>query len=132
MKFLLDTNICIYMIKKEPLSVLERLKHLTPDDIGISSVTVAELYYGVEKSQHAKKNKTALEKFLTPFEVLSFDDSAALCYGHIRAKLESIGQPIGPLDFMIAAHAISLKLTLISNNLKELIRVPGLKVENWT
>ena len=119
------------MIKKESLSVLERLKDLTPDDVALSSVTVAELYYEVEKSQHTKKNQAALEKFLTPFEVLPFDDSAALCYGHIRAKLENIGQPIVPLDFMIAAHAISLKLTLISNNLREFIRGPGLKVENW-
>ena len=131
MKFLLDTNICIYIIKETPLSVLEKLKILSSSDVCLSAITVAELYYGVEKSHHVKKNQTALEKFLTPFEILPFDDAAAFCYGHIRAKLENLGKPIGSLDFMIAAQAISQKLTLVSNNVREFSRVLGLKIENW-
>ncbi len=131
MKLLLDTNICIYIIKKEPATVLTKFKQFIPGDIAISSITLAELNYGVEKSLHMEKNRIALENFLIPFEVLSFDEQAALCYGGIRAQLEKIGQPIGPLDLMIAAHAISTELTLVTNNIKEFNRVPNLKVEDW-
>lgn len=131
MKFILDTNICIYIIKKAPLSVLKRFKQLIPEDIGVSSITVAELYYGVSKSQHKEKNRLALENFLLPFEILLFDSQAAIEYGDLRTQLEDIGKPIGPLDLMIAAHAKSLEVTLVTNNLKEFTRIPGLKVENW-
>lgn len=131
MHYLLDTNICIYLIKSHPLSVLEKFKKTSPEAIAISSITFAELHYGVEKSQHHEKNRAALKKFTLPLEILPFDDLACLHYGKLRAYLEKIGQPIGPMDLMIAAHALSLKVTLVTNNEKEFIKVPHLSVENW-
>ena len=129
--YLLDTDICIYIIKKEPPTVLKRFKALSPGEIGISSVTVAELYYGAAKSKHLEKNTLALQGFLLPLEVCDFDEIAALCYGEIRATLEAKDKQIGPLDLMIAAQAKSLNIPLVTNNTKEFSRVPGLKVENW-
>lgn len=131
MRFLLDTNICIYIIKQTPLSVFKKFKKLELGDIGLSSVTVAELYYGVAKSQHKEKNNLALENFLLPLEIVSFDEQAAVCYGDLRTQLENIGQPIGPLDLMIAAQAKSMGVVLVTNNLKEFNKIAGLKVENW-
>ena len=130
--YLLDTNICIYIIKKEPKLVLNKFKQFSPGDIGVSSVTLAELYYEIEKSSKIEKNRSALENFLLPLEILPFDDQAAVVYGEIRANLEKNGTPIGPLDLMIAAHAKSLGLTLITNNTKEFIKIANLFVENWT
>lgn len=130
MLYLLDTNICIYLIKRHP-NLEEKFKTLLPGDIGISSVTLAELYYGVEKSQYIERNRHALEKFILPLEVLDFDEGASLQYGKIRALLEKNGTPIGSMDLMIAAHALSLNITLITNNEREFSRVPNLKVENW-
>jgi tRNA(fMet)-specific endonuclease VapC len=132
MKYMLDTNICIYLIKKHPKEVINKFKHFSVGDICISSVTLAELMYGVEKSQHRHKNKTALEGFLLPLEIKQFDEDAALLYGRIRTDLEKKGTPIGPLDLMIAAHAQSLKIVLVTNNKKEFSRVPTLKIEDWT
>ncbi|MGD0465557.1 MAG: type II toxin-antitoxin system VapC family toxin [Gammaproteobacteria bacterium] len=131
LSYLLDTNICIYIIKKEPKLVLNKFKQFSPGDIGISSVTLAELYYGVEKSSQIEKNRSALENFLLPLEILLFDDQAAIVYGEIRANLEKNGTPIGPLDLMIAAHTKSRGLTLVTNNTKEFVRIAGLLVENW-
>lgn len=131
MKYLLDTNICIYLIKQKPKSVLEKFETLHVGDVGISSVTLAELSYGVEKSQHIEKNRFALENFILPLELLSFDKEATNFYGKIRLFLEKKGTPIGPLDFMIAAHALSLNVTLVTNNIKEFARIPHLKLENW-
>ena len=131
MQYLLDTNICIYIIKHQPPAVLSKFKNLSPDDIGISSITYAELLYGVEKSQHINKNRDALEKFVLPLEVFLFDDVAAQYYGKVRATLEKKGTPIGSLDLLIAAHALSLNLKLVTNNVKEFSRVPNLHVENW-
>lgn len=131
MKYMLDTNICIYIIKKQPDHVLKKFKTFKMGDICISSVTLAELVHGVEKSQHHQKNKTALEEFVLPLEIMPFDDLAAYQYGHIRAYLEKKGTPIGPLDLMIAAHADCLNFVLVTNNLKEFSRVPKLKLENW-
>lgn len=132
MNYLLDTNICIYIIKKHPEKVLNKFNSLSPGDISISSITLAELHYGIMKSSNPQKNKEALDKFLTPLEILDFDYFATIAYGIIRANLEKNGTPIGPLDTLIAVHAKSLKLTLVTNNEKEFKRIPGLKIENWT
>lgn len=128
---MLDTNICIYIIKKQPEAVLKNFSSLHLGDVCISSVTFAELMYGVEKSQHSQKNKTALEEFVLPLEIIPFDEEAAHYYGRLRTYLEKKGSPIGPMDLMIAAHAQSIRGTLVTNNEKEFTRIPGLKVENW-
>lgn len=131
MKYMLDTNICIYLIKKHPEAVLKKFKLFKIGDICISSVTFAELMYGVRKSQQQQKNQQALEEFILPLDIVPFDDAAAIDYGHIRADLEKKGALIGSLDLMIAAHAQSLNVTLVTNNKKEFLRVPHLKVEDW-
>lgn len=131
MEYLLDTNICIYIIKKRPGKVLDKFNTLSLGDVGISSITLAELHYGIMKSSNPNKNQEALDKFLTPLEILDFDYFATIDYGKIRADLEKKGTPIGPLDTLIAAHAKSRKLTLVTNNEKELKRIPELKIENW-
>lgn len=131
MKLMLDTNICIAIIKHKPAKALEQFKTHQVGDIGISSVTLAELRYGVSKSQHREKNQAALEAFLLPLEIASFDDLATVAYGDLRAALEKQGKPIGPLDMMIAAHALSLGVTLVTNNLREFFRVEGLSVVDW-
>lgn len=131
LKYILDTDICIYIIRKRPTSVLAKLQSLSLGEIGISSITMAELYYGVHKSQHQEQNLRALENFLLPIEVLSFDEAAATIYGQMRTALEKNGIPIGPLDQMIAAHTLSLGLILVTNNYKEFSRVKDLHIENW-
>ena len=131
MKYLLDTNICIYLIKKKPPQVIKRLQKIDISDIAISSITFSELYYGVEKSLQKMRNKLALTEFLAPLEVLPYDDTAAVKYGNVRWDLEREGKVIGPLDMLIAAHALSLNLILVTNNEKEFKRVLGLRVENW-
>jgi tRNA(fMet)-specific endonuclease VapC len=131
MKFLLDTNICIYIIKQKPSEVLQKFNSYQVGDIGISSITVAELEFGVQKSQYPAKNQQALAQFLLPLKIVNFDNAAATIYGEIRAKLEKQGMPIGSLDTLIAAHALSLQVTLITNNIREFNRVPNLKLENW-
>lgn len=131
MKYMLDTNICIYLIKNHPPILIEKFKKLSLGSVGISSITLAELSHGVEKSLHKEKNKHALEKFILPLEIFTFDKNAAYCYGHIRALLESSGKIIGSNDLLIASHALSLKATLITNNLREFERVPKLHVINW-
>lgn len=128
---MLDTNICIYIIKKQPENVLKKFSSLNLGEVCISSVTLAELMYGVEKSQHSQKNHAALEEFILPMEIIPFDDEAARHYGQLRTYLEKKGMPIGPMDLMIAAHAQSIHSVLITNNEKEFLRIPGLKVENW-
>jgi len=131
MKYFLDTNICIYIIKKQPASVIQRLTKTAIDDVAISSITYSELEYGVSKSQHQAKNKIALMEFLAPLTIIPFDDLAAERYGELRADLERIGKIIGNMDLLIAAHALSINLTLVTNNEKEFKRVPDLKIENW-
>ena len=131
MKYLLDTNICIYIIKKRPPRVFHKLTEIDISDVGISSITLSELEYGVEKSQFPERNRIGLLEFLSPVEIYGYDDSAAKEYGIIRAKLEKKGAIIGSLDMLIAAHAISLGLILITNNENEFKKVPKLKIENW-
>lgn len=131
MMYMLDTNICIYIIKQKPKSVIDKFKKMKNANICISSITYSELLYGAEKSSNIAKNLLALTMFLSNIEILSYDESASVDYGIIRAKLEKQGKIIGPLDMLIAAHAKSLNITLVSNNLKEFERVDGLKLENW-
>ncbi|MEM8722551.1 MAG: type II toxin-antitoxin system VapC family toxin [Cyanobacteria bacterium P01_G01_bin.39] len=131
MRFLLDTNICIYIIKQKPPEVLQRFNGYQIGDLGVSSITVAELEFGVQKSQFPAKNQQALTQFLLPLEIVSFDRAAAIMYGNLRATLENQGIPIGSFDTLIAAHALSLQVTLITNNIKEFSRVPNLQLDNW-
>jgi len=131
MKYLLDTNICIYLIKNKPESVALKLKEVDITDISISSVTTAELYFGVNKSSKKEQNQSALNTFLLPFEILSFDEKDSFIYGTIRAELERTGFPIGAMDLLIASQAISRELTLVTNNTYEFQRVKGLRIENW-
>jgi tRNA(fMet)-specific endonuclease VapC len=131
MKLMLDTNICIYLIKQQPPSIIERFLSHPVGDIGISSITVAELAYGVSKSRHSSRNRHALEQFLVPLQIAEFDQAAAWSYGRLRGQLEAKGTPIGSMDMLIAAHALSLEVRLVSNNVREFQRVPGLRLENW-
>jgi tRNA(fMet)-specific endonuclease VapC len=130
-RYLLDTNICIYVIKRKPPAVLTRLQRLRLPDVGISAITLSELQYGVSKSSRPEQNRLALVQFLAPIEVLDYDDRAAARYGGLRAQLERAGQPLGSLDMLIAAHALALGRTLVTNNEAEFRRVPALAVENW-
>ena len=132
MRYMLDTNICIYAIKHKPEQVFMRLQEHDPIDICISSVTYAELVHGVEKSKAIEKNRVALALLLANIEIMNFDSLAAESYGKIRADLEKAGTPIGPLDMMIAGHAMALGYTVVTNNTKEFERIKGLKLENWT
>lgn len=132
MNYLLDTNICIFLIKRKPPSVLNRFEQYMPGDLGISSVTAGELRYGAEKSGRPRQNHAALNAFLTPLVVADFDSVAAGHHGKVRAELERRGTPIGALDTMIAGHSLSLAVTLITANTSEFARVPGLKIEDWT
>ena len=131
MKYLLDTNTCIYIMNRRPLAVVRKFREFDIGDVGVSSITVSELYYGVRKSKRQDENLHRLFAFLLPFEVLPYDESAAGVYGGIRADLERKGEIIGPLDMLIAAHALSRELILITNNIREFRRVQGLQLENW-
>lgn len=131
MKLMLDTNICIYIIKQQPVAVLKRFLEYQIGDIGISSITLSELRYGVAKSTHQEKNTKALDEFITPLEVVSFDEEAAHVYGDIRATLEKAGTPIGSMDMLIAAHAVSLGIPLVTNNAREFVRIPALNIIDW-
>ena len=131
MKYLLDTNIVAYIINKRPLEVYTKFKTISKNEIFISSIVVAELWFGVAKSQKREQNKMALDSFLAPLTIIDFDSVAAKFYAVIRADLENKGMIIGSNDILIAAHALSLGLTLVTNNAKEFERVEGLKIENW-
>jgi len=131
MNFLIDTNICIYIMNERPYEVIQKFKTTEIGQIGISSITVSELNYGVSKSKYQKQNSKRLEEFLAPFEILPYDENASRFYGKIRAQLESDGNIIGPLDMLIAAHALSKDIVLVTNNEKEFKRIKSLKVENW-
>lgn len=129
-RFLLDTNICIYVINRRPAAVFERFAALRLGDVAISSITGAELAFGVAKSG-STRNQAALDKFLAPLDILDFDEQAMRAYGPLRANLERAGTPIGALDLLIAAHALALGCTLVSNNLREFERIRDLRTENW-
>ena len=127
---LLDTNICIYIINAKPAAVLQRFQQYMMGEIGLCSVVAAELAFGVAKSGSAR-NRQALEMFLAPLAILPFAEPAFWAYGDLQAYLERRGTPIGSLDTMIAAHALSQQATLVTNNTREFAQVPGLRVENW-
>ena len=130
MRYLLDTNICIYLINDRPRSVRRRLEALQPGDVGLSSITVAELAYGVAKTG-SRRNRIALDGFLLPLEIAQFGIEASMAYGEVRTSVERKGTPIGPLDLLIAAHAIALDTILVTNNQREFARVTGLRLANW-
>ena len=131
MTYMLDTNICIYVMKKKPENVLRRFREELDGGICISSITLAELEYGMKHSSDPVKNEQALLRFLAPLSVLPFGAAAASEYGEVRAYLQSRGTPIGPLDMLIAAHARVEGMTLVTNNMREFERVPELDLENW-
>ena len=132
MIYMLDTNICIYAMKQKQEKVLQRFKQELNSGICISSITLAELEYGMKHSSNPARNEQALLRFLAPLSVLPFGSVAASVYGEIRADLQSKGTPIGPLDMLIASHAKAEELILVTNNGREFERVPGLEIENWT
>jgi len=131
MTYMLDTNICIYAMKNKPERVLKRLKEELNGGICISSITLAELEYGMKHSSDPVRNEQALLRFLVPLSILPFGAAAASEYGEIRAYLQSRGTPIGPLDMLIAGHAKAENLILVTNNVGEFERVPNLEIENW-
>ena len=131
MTYMLDTNICIYAIKNKPEGVLEKLRKNMDSGICISAITLAELEHGVAKSAYPERNEMALLKILSLINVEAFGDSAAIEYGNICAYLQKQGTPIGTMDMLIAGHARSRGLVLVTNNLREFQRVPGLRLENW-
>lgn len=131
MTYMLDTNICIYAMKNKPEKVLQRLREMLNSGLCISSITLAELEYGMKNSSDPGKNEQALLRFLVPLNVLPFGAAAASEYGEIRAFLQKQGTPIGPLDMLIAAHVKAEDLILVTNNVREFERVPDLSIENW-
>ena len=131
MRYMLDTNVCMYAIKHKPEKAFQKLQEVEPEDVCVSSVTYAELVHGVEKSAAVEKNRLALTMLLANIEILDFDVDAADCYGKIRADLEKKGTPISSLDMMIAGHAMSMGYTVVTNNVKEFSGIPDLKIENW-
>ena len=132
MKYMLDTNICIYLIKHHPAKVIRHFRSHAVGDIGISSITLAELRYGVSKSQHVEKNQQALDEFVLSLEIADFDEKAAGEYGAIRAELERAGKPVGSMDMLIGAHAHALGATLVTHNTKEFKQIKNLKIADWS
>jgi len=128
---MLDTNICIYIIKNKPKSVKERFREFEIGELCISTITVSELMYGAFKSEHTEKNLKAIESFLMPFEIVDYDFTASVEYGKVRAYLEKKGRVIGNMEMQIAGHALALDLVLVTNNTKEFERVEGLRLDNW-
>ncbi len=131
MKYMLDTNICIGLIRQKPVNLIQRLTRCDPGDVGVSSITIAELAHGANKSNQIEQNLSALEQFLLPVEVADFDQRASAAYGFIRAFLEREGKIIGSMDMLIGAHALSLGVVLVTNNTGEFQRIPKLKIEDW-
>ena len=131
MKYMLDTNICVGLIQQKPKGLIARLIAHPLGDVGLSIITVSELSHGAHKSAEPQKNLSALEQFLAPFEIADFDQSAADAYGKLRADLEKRGNVIGSMDMLIGAHALSLGIILVTNNINEFSRIPNLKLEDW-
>ena len=132
MKWMLDTDVCITMIRQQSPGLLRRLQRHQVGDVGVSVLTVAELFCGVEKSGHSARNRAALEQFLMPLQLADFEPVAAARYGAVRADLDRRGQPIGAMDTLIAAHALSLGAIIVTRNRRDFGRVTGLRVEDWT
>lgn len=132
MKYLLDTNICVFVIRQKNTNLMDKLRSFKVEELAISSITLAELRYGASKSANPWKNHAALDLFLSPLAIVDFDVECAAVYGKVRAELERIGQPIGSFDTMIGAHAVRLSLPLVTNNTKEFKRISGLIIEDWS
>jgi tRNA(fMet)-specific endonuclease VapC len=130
-KYLLDTDICIYLIRHRPAVLVNRLKACAPGDVGVTMITIAELQYGAQRSRTPERNLKALEQFLLPLTIVDFDYAAAVSYGALRAGLEAAGATTGPLDMLIAAVALGHEMSVVTNNVREFGRIPGLQVENW-
>ena len=131
MMYLLDTNTCIYFLNRSSEKIISQFKRFSPSEINLPSITVAELYYGAEKSKAKKKNRAIVENFVSTFEIVPFDEKSCEIYARIRASLEKSGVPIGPMDLLIASISLSNNYILVSNNIKEFSRIKGLKLENW-
>jgi len=132
LKYLLDTNICVFVIRGKSQLVMHRFNQFADYELGISTLTLAELQFGADKSNNPHKNHVALDAFVKPLEVIEFDEIAAERYGTVRTELERRGMPIGPVDTLLAAHALRLFVPLVTNNVREFSRVAGLVVEDWT
>ncbi len=131
MRWMLDTDTCIAIIKRKPESALRKLRGKSTGQVGISSITLGELAFGAAKSSRPKESREALGEFVLPLEIAAFDYDAAMAYGEIRALLSGRGQPIGPLDTLIAAHALALDVVLVTHNTQEFARVKGLRLDDW-
>jgi len=131
MRVLLDTDVCIYAINRRAPGPLERLRAYSLGDVGISAITYAELRFGVENSAGTEENLERLERFVLPLEAVPFDAEAGRWYGRVRTQMQRAGLPIGGNDFLLAAHALSLGVTLVTGNVHEFERVKGLHVERW-
>ena len=133
MQYLFDTNICIYLINEKYERLISRVEQSGLEQIAISTITIAELEYGIAKSKtiYKEKNKLALMQFLLPFKILDFGQNDAYQYGRIRSDLQARGEPIGNMDMLLAAQAVSNNLILVTNNLREFKRISGIKLENW-
>ena len=129
--YLLDTDVCIYIINKRSPGIIEKISNLNPLEIKISSITVAEMEYGASKSKNRERNRSALKNFLAPFKIINFDTKDAEIYGIIRAELERAGSIIGPYDLQLAAQALRWGYIFITNNIREFQRINKLKLENW-
>ena len=130
-KYLLDTNVCIHIIRKKPIEVINKLRKLNIEDVGVSTITLSEMEYGICKSKRRDENKFSLAEFLAPFEIIHFDDNAAKVYGQIRADLEVRGEIIGAMDLLLASQALSMGAIMVTNNTKEFSRINDLIVEDW-
>ncbi len=130
--YLLDTNICIFTINKRPENVLQAIRQHMLAGLFISTLTIAELEYGVENSNQIERNRIALLQFISIFQVLAFDDAAAIHYGRLKSKLKRAGQRIGPIDMLLAAQALAADLTMVTNNGNEFARVGGLRLADWS
>ncbi len=131
MPYLIDTNTCIYFLNRSSENIISRMKSLSPADIKLSSITVAELFFGADKSKAKKKNHSVVQVFTDNFEQLPFDSQCCKNYAMIRSSLEKKGPSIGPMDLLIASITLTHNLTLVTNNVKEFKRVKGLVIENW-
>jgi tRNA(fMet)-specific endonuclease VapC len=131
MKYLFDTNICIYLLKKHYVKIAKKVEKIGIENIFISTISIAELEFGIAKSNKPEENEDTLYKFLVPFTTVTFDHNSARLYGKIRANLQKKGTPIGNMDMLIASVALANDMTIVTNNVKEFKRVPELIVENW-
>jgi tRNA(fMet)-specific endonuclease VapC len=128
---LLDTNTCIYFLNRASEGIIKRFKELSPSHIKLPSITVAELYYGAEKSRFKSRNLERVKRFVSTFEIISFDEKACTTYAKIRYSLERSGTTVGPMDLLIASIGLAYSFTVVTNNVKEFTRIEGLKLENW-